>query len=254
MRRIALLFVLTSLFAASVNATTDTLEKELASYIEIFESNNSYQQIATAKKLEWSGFSEPRLFDPIEKTLLNNYTSSHDKESIDHMSWLCKALAYSGNKKYLATLELVKANGSHRKLKKYAQKSIAVLHNYSRLNPYILQTNQWNPNWSNTLNRTQSMLQSPELQLKRLAAKLIYSRGLYDKVILEQLQQQLLDNYLLKPNDKLFVDTWAWAAKALAASGQTQYHNTIERVATSAESKKLRKYAKRYQKDYLVDQ
>jgi hypothetical protein len=49
---------------------------------------------------------------------------STDRDHIDAMSWLCKALGSSGMGKYRSTLSTVANNAPHKKLKGHAEKSL----------------------------------------------------------------------------------------------------------------------------------
>ena len=48
-------------------------------------------------------------------------------QNIDTMAWLCKALAASGDKKYVEVLEQLVENAKSAKLKSYASKSLKAL-------------------------------------------------------------------------------------------------------------------------------
>ena len=65
------------------------------------------------------------LLEVVNKELLNGYhKKTKGKYYIDAMSWLCKVIGASGNKKYIPTLEKVGKEAPSRKLKKYARKNL----------------------------------------------------------------------------------------------------------------------------------
>ncbi|ODS23620.1 hypothetical protein AB835_07860 [Candidatus Endobugula sertula] len=66
--RILLTFFILSYSAWGLAIPKDVVE-ELDTYISIFKSGFPSEQIAVAKKLEWSGLSDPKLFDLIEKKI-----------------------------------------------------------------------------------------------------------------------------------------------------------------------------------------
>lgn len=81
-----------------------------------------------AKKLTRQSNSKEKVFDAAASALLemsNNFSS--DSAYVDSMAWLCKALAASGNKKYVAVLEQVQGNTSSVKLNSYVSKALNAL-------------------------------------------------------------------------------------------------------------------------------
>ncbi|MCP5302066.1 MAG: hypothetical protein H7A03_02730 [Pseudomonadales bacterium] len=76
-----------------------------------------------AKNLYHTGETNTEILDVLAEVLLQNYHKS-DNTNIDAMSWASKALGNSGLSRYRSTLAEVAENGAHRKLKKYAKKSL----------------------------------------------------------------------------------------------------------------------------------
>jgi len=88
------------------------------------------------------------------------------------------------------------------------------------------------------------LLKSSIMNDRRTAAKIIYRRRYSDAVLHKQMDKELLDRYLTA-RDKLEVDTLSWMCKALTASGDRKYYDTLYTVSKKAKSRKLRKYAKK---------
>ncbi|GAB3092104.1 hypothetical protein G8770_04980 [Aestuariicella hydrocarbonica] len=243
-----LLSVIACLSFLSLNAQAlpASAEQQLNTYIKTFEGNNKTAQIQIAQQLEWAGYNQPRLFDIIETKLLADFSSATHKTDVDHLSWLSKALAFSGNEKYRKTLTLVADEAKSKKLRKYSQQAVELLPLQSRLTPQILNSSHWNEQWDLETNRIAAMFNSQDLELKRLAAKRVHYSHNYNPEILNRFQQALEQNYKLNPKNALFTDTWAWVCKALAGSRQQQYKATVTAVANNAADKKLKKYAQKY--------
>lgn len=74
-------------------------------------------------------FRDTVVLDVVESVLLRGYRASGNQrhDSIDTLSWLCKALGASGQGKYKATLSKVASEATDRKLKGYAEKSLKEL-------------------------------------------------------------------------------------------------------------------------------
>lgn len=243
-------FFLFMLIPAIALALPKGAEDELQNYIAAFQGNDIQQQKIIAQSLEWSGFSQPKLFDLIEDKLLSAYSTANDKQRVDFLSWLSKALAFSGNTKYQSTLRTVAQGAHHKKLRKHAEKSLETLQHYRSWNKHIIDEANWNPRLSTDMNRLRSMIQSDILELKRLAAKRVHYKHIYDEPLLDLFEQELLANYRTNSNDKVFIDSWAWVCKAMAGSRNLKYQATVVKVANGAGNKRLRKYAAKYLKYY----
>lgn len=105
-----------------------SLTSEQAKYLRMLETNNTREQKSAAQLMVKSNLRDIVVLDAVEKILLNGYkTSGTDQDrndTVDTMSWLCKALGASGNSKYRATLTKVASDAPNRKLKGYAEKSL----------------------------------------------------------------------------------------------------------------------------------
>lgn len=98
---------------------------EQAKYLKLLESNNVVDQRDAARMITRANVKDQVVFDAVERALLRGYKmESSDREHIDAMSWLCKALGSSGMSKYRSTLNTVANNAPHKKLKGYAEKSM----------------------------------------------------------------------------------------------------------------------------------
>ena len=81
-----------------------------------------------AKKLTRKGSYNETVYDAAATTLTEMAQDfSRDSAYVDCMAWLCKALAASGNRKYVAVLEQVKGETSSVKLDSYVSKALNAL-------------------------------------------------------------------------------------------------------------------------------
>jgi hypothetical protein len=237
-------------FCVLVSSTVSAANDGLDDYIQIFTDGNPQQQTQAAKELAWAGLSDPRLFDLIEKSLLDKYLTVENKYVVDDTAWLAKALAYSGQEQYRATLQKVASDSPQKKIKKHAQKSLAQLDNYARWNPIISDTSNWDSSKSDEVNRYANMLRSDDLELKRMGAKRVHNTHAYDPYLLDLLDTEIRASYLEANDDSLFIDTVAWMCKALSGSRVEKYKSTIVEVSENAGNKKVAKYATKYLKYY----
>ncbi len=101
------------------------LSSDQAKYLRLLDSNNVREQRDAARLIERGRVKDPVVLDAVERALLRGYKAdSSDRDHIDAMSWLCKALGSSGQSKYRSTLSTVAQNAPHKKLKGYAEKSL----------------------------------------------------------------------------------------------------------------------------------
>lgn len=246
MKKIALSLLISSCLLAPFAFADDyTLED----YQQIFQGDNQFKQQSAVESLVLSGLNDPSLFDIVEAKLNASLPLATQKHPIEYSSWLAKGLGYSGNEKYRASLQAIVNGDYHKKLRKYAQEGLSNIDKFAIWNPILNDKSQYDAKQSQPLNVLANALASSDLELKRMAAKHIANKRVYDEFILEKLASQLTSLDLLK-HDKLSIDTYAWIAKALASSGNEKFKPVIVNIAETAPEKKLRKYATKYIKTY----
>lgn len=106
-----------------------SLSPEINKYIKMLRSDNITLKRDAAKSIYRNHFSEKTLFDVLSDELLKGYklTSSKNRNYVDAMAWMCKALASSGMVEYKQTLTQIIENSTSFKLQKYAKQSIEKL-------------------------------------------------------------------------------------------------------------------------------
>jgi hypothetical protein len=240
------LLLLNSAAALAASSTDNTIND----YIKIFSEGSYTAQEKACQRLEWAGLSDTRIFDLVEKNLLAGYQSADSRSTVNEMAWLTKALAFSGQEKYRKTIAEVAANGGHKKLRKYAAESDAMLTSYARWNPIINDKKQYDAKQSVEANHFANMLRSDELELNLLATKRIYNEGLNDTYLLEILKQATEKRLPEDNSSKEFIDTVAWMLKTLATTRDEKYLAVVEAASTGAGNKKVQKYASKYLKKF----
>lgn len=239
-----LLRSLIAAFAVLVASASWAEPQTKAEYIKVFQSGYQLEKQKAMESLEWAGLSSADVFDSLEAEVLAKFPSATDRASIDYASWLVKSLAFSGNPKYLPTIEKVAAGAPHKKLKKYALQAQAILPKYTKLNAIIAPAGQAYPSLDQRLS---NMLKSSEVDLNRLAAKRIYYTSHYTPELLTLAKTNLENGYKNKLDGDQ-CDSLAWQARVLAGSHKEEYREFLQQVANSAQEKKLRKYTAKYLK------
>jgi hypothetical protein len=81
-----------------------------------------------AKSVYYHHLGNAYLTDLAAQVLLDKYNDDlRDRDHMDAMAWLCKALGKSGNNKYRSALETVADQAKNRKLRGYASKNLRYL-------------------------------------------------------------------------------------------------------------------------------
>lgn len=86
-------------------------------------------------------------------------------------------------------------------------------------------------------------LQSSSSRTKRDAAKTIYRKNIRHPALMNIVEQELLSGYTQKQGDRTHVDAMAWMCNILGSTGNRKYKQTLNTVANSNASRKLKKYA-----------
>lgn len=223
---------------------------DINKYVKIFNGSSVVSQKQACKTFEWAGLSDTKIFDLVEKRLLENYTNI-SKERSDYIAWLAKGLAFSGQSKYQATLAKVAKEAGHKGVRRHATKSLLDLEKYQTWNPIISSTKKHNSSVSAELNRFANMLRSGDLGLQTMVTKRInYQKLFNNEFILSVLDAEVKHAYLSDGKSKAYVNAVANMTKMLAASGKSKYRSTVETVAQNAANARLRKYASKYLNQY----
>ena len=230
--KIALALVL-SLCCSSV-ALADTVEPDVARYIQIFKGDRSLQASA-ADTFSWMGLSDTRLFDVIEKNLLQA-----DQSDKNLLGRYIRALGFSGQSKYLPTLQSYLGNPTY---KRFAVAAIDDQPRYALWNPIISNRATFDPRYGDEVNRVRNMLMSNELALKEIGAKRVYFAN-KDDVLLDLLAANVKSSYT--DGNSQDSDSIAWMVKALGSARQARYVPLLREVADHAASSQVRRHASKW--------
>ncbi|VUD68862.1 hypothetical protein TDB9533_04221 [Thalassocella blandensis] len=227
-------------------------QADIQHYVSLVESGKPTMLKEAAQNLEWAGLDDPRIFDPIEQEVLALHAKGEqlDKYQMDLMAWLIKALSFSGQDKYLATVEKVAKENDLPKVKKYAKLAQPNFPQYKKWNPIINSVEKYNEKETAEINRFANMLRSDDFELMRLAAKRIHYKHIYNPFLLSVLAEKVKAMVSHEPQNGTETDAIAWMTKALAGSREEQYKPVVEDMAKNAKYAKLKSYAKKYLKYY----
>jgi hypothetical protein len=229
---IAVLCLCSGAFAA-------TVEDDVADYSQAFAEGKSINP-AMLESLAWKGISDPRVFDPLERRLLasaeEGLTDRHIKKEV---ALYMRALGYSGQSKYIPTLERYRNEVAY---DGYVRDALEDIPRYQRWNPIVSNRANFDSRYSDEVNRIRNMLRSDDFDLKKIGAKRVYYQN-KDDVLLEVLAEQIRATYM--SNDERNGDSIAWMVKALGSARQEKYRPLIEEVAANAPDNTIVRHARK---------
>lgn len=239
------------------------LEQELNQLIEIYtfqpfaskHKNKRRRQIRQEKKRQiittktlifYSGVSDIRLFDIVEKNLLANYQYDKKRKSRQYTAWMLKMLAYSGQNKYKATIEKIISGKVKKLTKKHGMTALSELPKYKRWNLLISQNLHDLPADKLTNARLTNILNSDDPELIRLGAKAIIQTQLANTILTDLAEKRLLKIYqtpVTQDQGREFEDASSWLCKVLGYGQNTKYKATLEKIVKTANSPKISRWA-----------
>jgi hypothetical protein len=232
------LFCAALLLSGATSAAT--YEEDVAQYSQTLSDKNFQEPIFDS--LAWVGLSDPQIFDPIEHHLTDPTERSaieNGKGGRDILGHFVRALGFSGQPKYIATLDNLTHDPS---LGRYAKMALEELPSYQKWNPIISNRASFDPRYSDDVNRVLNMLHANDFSLKRLGAKRVYFAN-QDQVLLETLVSEIGASY--RKADSGNEDQIAWMLKALGNAKNPKYKPFLEEVAQNATNFDVIKYAQR---------
>ena len=112
----------------NVDAPYQYNEADAEQYVKQIKSQNPLAQRDAAKRIIRAQMFSPEVMDVVEEYLLKGFKiRGNNRNHVDAMAWMVKALGATNDAKYRPTLEKIMAEGN-RKLRGYAKKSLAQMY------------------------------------------------------------------------------------------------------------------------------
>jgi hypothetical protein len=195
------------------------------------------------ERLQWSGLSDPRLYDVFEADLLAHYQEKYpNDEQASLMAYEVRALGYSGNLKYQTTISTLASEAKHSRLKRHANKAKRDLEVFNDMQRKLGQVALEKESSSFEVLTYMRMLKTNDGFTQRLAARAMYHEHQTDQALLSLAQEKLKAVYMDESLDKQDQDTAAWIIKVLKQ--HSGYQAFLKEVAENTPHKKLSRYAK----------
>ena len=222
-------------------AVAVSVEDDVQRYIQIFSGEKNLHSDA-ADTFSWMGLSDTRLFDIVERRLLEDASASRDnRNERNRVARYIRSLGFSGQTKYEPTIKKFVGDVAY---ERFARAALEDLPDYNKWNPIISNRSSFDPKFSDNVNRVANMLRSDDLLLQRVGAKRVYFDS-KDDILLELLAQKLRANYARTDlNDRERSDSVAWQAKALGSSKNDKYVALLQEVSEKAVAQPVVKHAK----------
>jgi hypothetical protein len=218
-------------------AAAATPEEDANRYIQIFNGDKNHHSEAI-ETLAWMGISDTRVYDILERRVLDEAKAArNDRYEKNRVALYIRALGFSGQEKYAATITPFLGDPVYERYAKLALEDIPV---YRQWNSLLSDRSKFDPKYSDDLNRVLIMLKSSDFRLKKIGAKRVYFANKED-VALETLAGELKASYNLR--DHQYSDAIAWMVKALGSSMQAKYKPLLKEVAANSWDTKVLGYA-----------
>ncbi len=237
------LFILLS----SPSLAFESVDEQIQHYLGILSGTNVKAKVTMLERLQWSGLTDPRLYDVIESNVMTQYLQEElSKNSFKVLAHQIRALGYSGNEKYRGSLLKVKNEAANKKNRKYAKKALSDMDRFAPWNRLIAGSNVTVTGESAEVTAYIKMLHTNDPSVQKLAARAIYHEHQSDPELLALVAEKLKAIYLNDSLGREAQDTAAWLCKALGENGGDEYVTLLTQVADETPHKKIRKYAAKY--------
>ncbi|WP_417550883.1 hypothetical protein [Methylophaga sp.] len=220
----------------------ETDQQRIEHNLKIMDSGSVEQKEQMLERLQWSGLSDPLLFDRLEQDVLAaQETKYFERDELSVLSYEMRALGYSGNAKYQPTLQLMANKAENSKLKRHASKAKTDLVQFQAIQNKLATVNVTDAGLPAEVVSYIKLLETNDAYAQRLAARAIFHEQRKEPALLEVTAAKLEAMYMDTNLDKTAQDSAAWMCKALKQAGG--YESLLQKVASDTPHKKIKKYA-----------
>ena len=226
-----------------------TVDEQIDHYLNVFNSGEHNAKITMLKRLQWSGISNPRLYNRFEqqvRLLGMHRPSTINKPDQELLAHQIRALGYSGIDRYRHILASVMDYSKNKKLRNHAKKALVQLDQFKRWNQLIADSNFSIEGKSVEVTTYMKMLSTDHVMVQRLAARAIFHEKRGDPDLLAMAVKKLEGLYLRPGLDAEAQDTAAWLCKAIGENGDPKYSWILHKVVRGTPYKKVRDHASKY--------
>jgi hypothetical protein len=223
-------------------AAFESKDEQIDYILTQVQSAPQQQKEQILERLQWSGLSDPRLFDVFEDNLLQHYQDKYPADDLaDLLAYQARALGYSGNEKYQKTLSLLADEAKNSSLIRHAKNGKRDLETFVQVQSALQQVQLSKGERSFEVFTYSKMLKTDDPYTQRLAARAIYHEKRDNQALLDLTAEKLQGMYMNKDLDSLAQDTAAWMCKVLKP--HSGYEQLLTEVAENTPHRKIRRYA-----------
>ena len=220
----------------------DSVDEQIDHYLDVLSDSPVKARVSMLKWLKFTAITDPRLYDEIEKTPLQEYQNKQlDKVTLSDVGHKIRALGYSGNPKYRDTLITIQSDTPNKRIRGYATKALIDLGKYTHWNKLIADSDPGVEGKSTELTTYFKMLNTDDPFVQHLGARAIFEERHRDSDALELIAEKLKALYAVPGLGGQQLDTAAWFIKVLGQSGN--YRDLLTEVNQSTPHKKLKKHS-----------
>jgi len=228
--------LLLTLLCLPALAAAASLEDDVQALVQTF-SGDKGDHVPAVRTLAWMGISDARVFDVVEQRLKADADAARgERREADRVAHYLRALGFSGNAKYMPTLQSYVGDRTYERA---ANNALRDFPSYQKWNAIISNRASFDAKLSDDVNRVMNMLAAEDIPLKGLGARRIYHAPHHDEVLLERLAQEAKANYAKSPDPEA-ADAIAWMLKALGSARNPKYAALLEDAVKGAPDRKIR--------------
>lgn len=239
------IFLISCFIALPVFAFESDKER-IDHYIKILKTYHPDAKQKMLNRLEWSGLTQPELFDYIEQSLLNSYNKDLSGDESKTAAYMMKALWTSGQEKYRPTIDLIREKTTHPRLQRYAKYAQEKLGIFGGWHKQIAQVEAPIAGKSAEVEMYMRMLSVDDIYVQRLAARAIYHERQRDADLIALAAEKLKASYMDFSLGGEAQDTMAWLCKAVGQTKDLKYSELLNEVSLNSPHRKIQKYARKY--------
>lgn len=218
-------------------------------YIKRINDPDKKIRMTAYKALTKVWINAEAIFDVLESKVLASHKSfdSETKENKDEIAWQMKSMASSGLPKYRKTLELLSESSPSSSVQKRAKSYLAYFDAQQSKADIVHDISTMSSDESWQINQLANMLNSGDAKLSSQAISIMYKNH-KDNDYLLNIMAKRLEKESIRESYRSFASEgdYAWFCRILGESGKSQYKPLLEKVAEKAQSKKVRKFAKKF--------
>lgn len=211
----------------------DQLEFEIDGYIHELQSKNLSMVSTAADKVSASGLSDKRLFEEVQKVLLEVHQrqlqTPSDKSLSPPVISLLRALASSGDFHYTAAINRLRHESKSRSARNRAKHVLGKMSWYSQRNKIMQDMSTHRKAQSLLSTRYLNMLNYSDLNMNRYAAEELYRLGAAEGVVTDQIWSDFQKG-VREDKGKLHVDVMAWYCRVSVKLARESYRAEIEQL------------------------